>query len=86
MNAEMERRGLELPDPADAIPANWRELPPEYKRALYCETWATLGANIAHSEWLARQPEWVQDPLPLAEFQPVFGAASGWCAPLREGT
>lgn len=83
MNALMTVRDLELPDPADLLPSNWRELPQEYKNALYCEAWATLGANIAQQAWEARQPNWVQDPLPLLEFQPVYVAASGWCAPDR---
>lgn len=84
-NAEMERRGHDVPDPVDLIPANWRELPKSWRRMLYAETWATVGANIAYFNDLARQPEWVQDPLPLEEFQPTITAASGWCAPLADG-
>lgn len=81
MNAEMERKGLELPDPADLLPADWPALPDAYKRALYCEAWADLGANIAYLNDRARMPEWEQPPLPLADFYGQFTGGAGWCAP-----
>lgn len=81
MNTRMTERGLDLPDPVDLLPSDWRSLSKEHKHALYCEAWATLSANLAYREWEARQPDWVQDPLPLPEFQLVFTAVGGWCAP-----
>lgn len=83
MNARMIDRDLDLPDPADLLPSDWRTLSDEHKHALYCEAWATLGANVAQREWEARQPDWVQDPLPLPEFQLIYTAAGGWCAPSK---
>lgn len=85
MLAEMERRGLEVPDPRDMLPDDWQSLPDDYKRALYNDTWATVGANIAYYNDQAHMPGWAQDPLPLAEFADLFRAADGWCAPPPEG-
>lgn len=87
MNSRMTERGFDLPDPADLLPSDWRNLSKEHKHALYCEAWAICGANIATQEWKSRQLDWVQDPLPLAEFYvEVYSCASGWCAPSDELT
>lgn len=72
---------IELPDPASVIPDDWMTRSLEEKREIYANAWGIIGANIAYREWEARQPEWEQLPLPLAEFEPQIRCASGWCAP-----
>lgn len=81
MNAEMERRRLELPDPRDLLPEGWQALSDAHKRALYVEAWATLGANIGYLGDRVNVPGWEEPVLPLAEFDLVLVAHDGWCAP-----
>lgn len=88
MNAQTEALGLELPDPRHLFPETLEEglaLPADVKIALKCEFDAITYANACYQYDLARRPEWVQDPLPLPEFDFTgLVADSGWCAPSPE--
>lgn len=78
MNVEMERKGLELPDPDDLVPPDALDLSPEAKLALYAEHWATIAANGMYLNDMARRPPWEQLVLPGMP-DPRLTAAPGWC-------
>lgn len=92
MNAEMERKKLELPDAFDLIPADVMSLPADHRRALDDEIWAVTGANIAYmnDQWRHEQrlrekgllgDGWEQLELPITWPIPLMVASGAWCAP-----
>lgn len=71
---------VELPDPYDAIPPDWRTRSSKEKLEIHASFWGILGANIAYINDEMKRPDWEQLVLPLEEFTAIR-SANGWCAP-----